>query len=67
MNEHDDSEFELPELEPLPDLDLIALVKRLEASEQVVSYQRSLLHGWIDRLRAELRDRGWSDGPEPVM
>ena len=47
-------------LEPLPDLgtlsdhDLKQLIDNLTREEQEVSYQRRLLHGKIDILRAEL-------------
>jgi anti-sigma-K factor RsiG len=47
-------------MEPLPDLGslsddaLKALIGDLEAQEHEVSYQRRLLHGKIDILRAEL-------------
>jgi anti-sigma-K factor RsiG len=47
-------------MEPLPDLgslsddELKALIGDLEAQEHEVSYQRRLLHGKIDILRAEL-------------
>jgi hypothetical protein len=46
-------------VEPLPDLgrlsddDLKALIERLEAEENEVSYRRRLLQGRIDILRAE--------------
>jgi Mg/Co/Ni transporter MgtE len=47
-------------LEPLPDLatlsddDLKHLIEDLTTQEQEISYQRRLLHGKIDILRAEL-------------
>jgi anti-sigma-K factor RsiG len=47
-------------LEPLPDLaslsddDLKRLIDELTQQEQEISYQRRLLHGKIDILRAEL-------------
>jgi len=47
-------------VEPLPDLgtlsedDLKRLIDELTAEEQEISYQRRLLHGKIDILRAEL-------------
>jgi Mg/Co/Ni transporter MgtE len=47
-------------VEPLPDLaslseqDLKGLIDKLTAEEQEISYQRRLLHGKIDILRAEL-------------
>jgi hypothetical protein len=47
-------------VEPLPDLgtlgddDLKGLIDELTTQEQEISYQRRLLHGKIDILRAEL-------------
>ena len=47
-------------VEPLPDLaslsehDLKRLIDELTTQEQEISYQRRLLHGKIDILRAEL-------------
>ena len=47
-------------MEPLPDLanmaddDLKALIDKLTREENEISYQRRLLHGKIDILRAEL-------------
>jgi hypothetical protein len=47
-------------VEPLPDLgtlgddDLKQLIDELTTQEQEISYQRRLLHGKIDILRAEL-------------
>ena len=43
----------LPELGSLSDDDLKALIERLEAEENQVSYRRRLLQGRIDILRAE--------------
>ena len=51
---------ERPPLEPLPDLaklsdaDLKQLIDDLTQQELEISYQRRLLHGKIDILRAEL-------------
>jgi hypothetical protein len=47
----------LPDLETLSDEDLKKLIDDLTAQEQEVSYQRRLLHGKIDILRAELVSR----------
>lgn len=47
----------LPELSSLSDQDLKSLIKDLAAKEQELSYQRRLLHGQIDILRAELVER----------
>ena len=44
----------LPDLETLSDEDLKELIDELTGKEQEVSYQRRLLHGKIDILRAEL-------------
>jgi hypothetical protein len=47
----------LPDLETLSDEDLKKLIDDLTGQEQEVSYQRRLLHGKIDILRAELVSR----------
>ncbi len=44
----------LPDLATLSDDDLKQLIDDLTAQEQEISYQRRLLHGKIDILRAEL-------------
>jgi len=44
----------LPDLVTLSDSDLKELIDDLQRKEQEVSYQRRLLHGKIDILRAEL-------------
>jgi hypothetical protein len=44
----------LPDLKTLSDPDLKQLIDELTAQEQEVSFQRRLLHGRIDILRAEL-------------
>ena len=44
----------LPDLATLSDEDLKKLIDGLTVQEQEVSYQRRLLHGKIDILRAEL-------------
>jgi hypothetical protein len=44
----------LPDLPNLSDHDLKQLIDELTAQEQEVSFQRRLLHGRIDILRAEL-------------
>jgi hypothetical protein len=44
----------LPDLATLSDADLKQLISELTQQEQEVSYQRRLLHGKIDILRAEL-------------
>jgi hypothetical protein len=44
----------LPDLSTLTDADLRQLIRDLVEQERDVSYQRRLLHGKIDILRAEL-------------
>jgi anti-sigma-K factor RsiG len=44
----------LPDLSTLSDADLRKLIRDLVEEERDVSYQRRLLHGKIDILRAEL-------------
>ncbi len=44
----------LPDLGSLEDKALKSLIEELEQQEREVSYQRRLLHGKIDILRAEL-------------
>jgi hypothetical protein len=44
----------LPDLASLSETDLKGLIDELTAQEQEISYQRRLLHGKIDILRAEL-------------
>jgi hypothetical protein len=44
----------LPDLASLSDEDLKSLIDELTRREQEVSYERRLLHGKIDILRAEL-------------
>ena len=60
-------------MEPLPDLgslsddELKALIGDLEQQEREVSYQRRLLHGKIDILRAELVARLQQSGGKSVL
>jgi hypothetical protein len=60
-------------LEPLPDLatlsddDLKSLIDDLKRQENEVSYQRRLLHGKIDILRAELVARLQKTGGKSVL
>jgi hypothetical protein len=60
-------------MEPLPDLgsladdELKALIDDLETQEHEVSYQRRLLHGKIDILRAELVARLQRSGGRSVL
>jgi hypothetical protein len=44
----------LPDLAGLSDSELKGLIHELEAEENEISYQRRLLHGKLDILRAEL-------------
>jgi hypothetical protein len=57
----------LPDLGSLTDEDLKRLIDQLEAEEQEVSYQRRLLHGKIDILRAELVARLQQSGGRSVL
>jgi hypothetical protein len=60
-------------VEPLPDLgsmsdeQLRELIRDLVEEEQQVSYQRRLLHGKIDILRAELVARLQKSGGKSVL
>ncbi len=60
-------------MEPLPDLGSLAddalknLIDNLEQQEREVSYQRRLLHGKIDILRAELVARLQKSGGRSVL
>ena len=57
----------LPDLGSLPDPELKSLIDDLEAQEREVSYQRRLLHGKIDILRAELVARLQKSGGRSVL
>jgi hypothetical protein len=60
-------------LEPLPDLgslsdeELKLVIDDLEAQERGVSYQRRILHGKIDILRAELVARLQRSGGRSIL
>jgi len=60
-------------VEPLPDLGLVSdselkgLIEESEQQEREVSYQRRLLHGKIDILRAELVARLQKSGGRSVL
>jgi hypothetical protein len=58
-----------PDLGALSDQELKALIHQLTEQEQEISYQRRLLHGKIDILRAELvnRLRKKHEAGEPVI
>ncbi|MCL4309684.1 MAG: RsiG family protein [Thermoleophilia bacterium] len=47
----------LPELSSMTDQDLKTMIRELAAKEQELSFQRRILHGKIDILRAELVQR----------
>jgi hypothetical protein len=57
----------LPDLGSLPDDELKGLIEELEREEREVSYQRRLLHGKIDILRAELVARLQASGGRSVL
>jgi hypothetical protein len=57
----------LPDLATLSDADLKKLIAALTEEENQVSYQRRLLHGKIDILRAELVARLQKTGGASVL
>ncbi len=57
----------LPDLATLSDADLKQLIADLTREENEVSYQRRLLHGKIDILRAELVVRLRASGGKSVL
>jgi hypothetical protein len=57
----------LPEFGSLSDNELKALIGELEQQERDVSYQRRILHGKIDILRAELVARLQQSGGRSVL
>ena len=57
----------LPDLGSLDDRALKSLIADLEQQEREVSYQRRLLHGKIDILRAELVARLQKSGGRSVL
>ena len=57
----------LPDLGSLEDAALKSLIEELEQQEREVSYQRRLLHGKIDILRAELVARLQTSGGRSVL
>jgi hypothetical protein len=57
----------LPDLATLSDKDLKKLIEELQQKEQDVSYERRILHGKIDILRAELQARLKSGGEQSVL
>jgi hypothetical protein len=57
----------LPDLGTLSDEDLKKLIDELGAKEREVSYERRILHGKIDILRAELVARLQRSGGRSVL
>jgi hypothetical protein len=57
----------LPDLATLSDADLKQLIDDLKREENEVSYQRRLLHGKIDILRAELVARLQKTGGKSIL
>jgi hypothetical protein len=57
----------LPDLATLSDADLKQLIDDLKREENEVSYQRRLLHGKIDILRAELVARLQKTGGTSIL
>ncbi|TML29936.1 MAG: hypothetical protein E6G26_01975 [Actinobacteria bacterium] len=57
----------LPDLGSLSDADLKKLIDGLTQQENEISYQRRLLHGKIDILRAELVARLQKTGGQSVL
>jgi hypothetical protein len=57
----------LPEFSSLSDEQLKEMIGDLEQQERDVSYQRRLLHGKIDILRAELVARLQSSGGRSIL
>lgn len=57
----------LPDLASLSDSELKALKEELEKQEHALSYERRLLHGKIDILRAEVVARLKRSGEERVL
>ena len=57
----------LPDLATLTDADLKKLIQELQEEEREISYQRRLLHGKIDILRAEYQARLKAAGPETIL
>jgi len=57
----------VPEFDSLSDEELKAMIGDLEQQERDVSYQRRMLHGKIDILRAELVARLQQSGGRSVL
>ncbi|MDX6410786.1 MAG: hypothetical protein QOE91_302, partial [Gaiellaceae bacterium] len=57
----------LPDLGSLSDVELKKLIDTLKQQEQEVSYERRILHGKIDILKAELVARLQKSGGTSVL
>ncbi len=57
----------LPDLASMSDADLKKMIQQLQEEEREISYQRRLLHGKIDILRAEYQARLKAAGPETIL
>jgi hypothetical protein len=57
----------LPDLKTLADADLKQLIEELTRQEDEISYQRRILHGKIDILRAELTARLKNKGEGAIL
>jgi len=57
----------LPDLGSLSDAELKSLIEDLQQQEDEVSFQRRMLHGKIDILRAELVARLQTSGGKSVL
>jgi hypothetical protein len=57
----------LPDLRSLSDEELKKLIGELQKQEQEVSYERRILHGKIDILRAELVARLQQSGGKSIL
>jgi anti-sigma-K factor RsiG len=57
----------LPDFAELSDEELKKLIDELESQEREISYQRRILHGKIDILRAELVARLQRSGGRSVL
>jgi hypothetical protein len=57
----------LPDLKTLSDGDLKRLIEDLTRQEDEISYQRRILHGKIDILRAELTARLKNKGEGAIL
>jgi hypothetical protein len=57
----------LPDLGSLSDAELKSLIDDLQTQEDEVSFQRRMLHGKIDILRAELVARLQKSGGQTVL